>query len=935
LRGRDAECADLNELIAAVRERESRALVVQGEAGVGKTALLDHLVVSAPDMRVLRATGVESEMELPFAVLHQLCAPLLDAADRLPEPQQQALSIVFNRSAGPRPDRLMVGLAVLSLLSEGAVECPLLCVVDDSQWVDTATAQTLALVSRRLGTEAVGLVFGTRESGEDFRGLPHLEVLGLAKSDADALLGAGVGFLLDERVRDRIVAETRGNPLALLELPRGLTATQLAEGFGLSGPHALPGRIENSFVRQMDRLPAEARTFLLVAAAEPVGDPVLVWRAAEKLGVEPCAAGTGEMDGWLSIGERVTFRHPLVRSAVYRSAASHDRRAAHLALGESTDPDVDPDRRAWHLATAASGPDEYVAAELERSARRAYGRGGFAAEAAFMRRCVALTRDPVRRGKRALAGADAGIRAGAFDTALEMLVAAESGPLDELGHARVDLLRAEAAFSLNRGSDAPPLLLRAAAALEKLDPVLARDTYLDAWSAALFAGRSATAGNLAEVSRAARAAVAGAEPGRATDLLLDGLTLLFTQGRAAGVPVLERALAAFASPDTATEEALRRGWLGGVAAAVVWDFDSLTAMAVRQVELARASGALAVLTVGLNVLCQVHAWAGDFDEAAALMAEARAATEATGTDHAAYGMLMFSALRGREGEAFPIIDATIARATVTGQGIAVQYARWARSIVLNALGRYEEALAEAEQVTDDTPELFVAGWALSEQVEAAVGCGRTASAAAALERLLAQTQGAPTGWGPGLAARSQALMSEGATAESCHLEAIEQLSRCPLRTELARAHLHYGEWLRREGRRADARRQLRAAHDTFLSFGMVAFEKRTRRELLATGEMVRRRALKTGGELTQQEKQIALLARDGLSNPEVGARLFISPRTVEWHLGKVFAKLNISSRKELRTALRSFEHDLRDAGGATPVLGSATGFRGPGRHLAL
>ena len=904
LLGRRTECAALDGVIAAVRHGESRTLVVRGDAGVGKTALLRYAWESATDLRVLRAVGVESEMELPFAVLHQLCAPMLDGLARLPAPQREALSIAFGRSAGPAPDRFIVGLAVLSLVSEVAEERPLLCVVDDSQWLDKATAQTLTFVARRLRAEAVGLVFGARETGEEFRGLPHLEVSGLRNGDARALLTSVVGFRLDERVLDRIVAETRGNPLALFELPRGLTATQLAGGFGLLGTQALPGRIEESLLRQADALPPETRALLLVAAAEPVGDPLLVWRAAERLGIKAsAAAAAAEMDKLLTIDRHVTFRHPLVRSAVYRSASSRERRAVHLALAEVTDGEVDPDRRAWHLSAAAPGPDEDVAIELERSAGRAQARGGFAAAAAFLQRCVALTEEPTRRTNRALAAAQTSLEAGAFDTALALLATAQGGPLDELGQARVDLLRAKVAYSLNRGSDAPPLLLRAAATLEVLDPRLARETYLDAWSAALFAGRLASAGNLMDVSRAVRSAPRPTEPPRASDLLLDGLALLFTEGRAAGVPVLERAAAAFTGSAVSIEEMLRWGWLATAAAAVVWDFETCMTVATRQVQVARASGALAVLAVGVNVLGQVVALAGNFDEAASLMAEAQAVKEATGTHVAPYGTLVYAALQGCEDEAVPLIDATLDSATAEGQGTAVQYAYWASSVLLNGLGRYEEALAAAEQASDDTPELFVASWALSERIEAAARSGNSGRAANALERLTEQTRGTDAGWALGLQARSRALLSEGETAESCYREAIARLRPTRLRPELARAHLLYGEWLRRANRRVDARTQLRTAHDMFTAIGMEAFADRARRELLGAGHAVRRRTVETLYELTPQEKQIALLARDGLSNLEVGARLFLSPRTVEWHLRKVFAKLSISSRRELRTAL--------------------------------
>jgi hypothetical protein len=449
----------LDDFAGAVRHGESRSLVLRGEAGIGKTVLLEYLIASASDMTVLRAAGVESDMELAYAGLHQLCAPLLDRLGRLPGPQQQALEIVFGLSTGAAPDRFLVGLGLLSLLSEVADEGPVLCVVDDVQWLDRASALTLAFVARRLLAEPVGILFAAREPGEELRHFSGLEVHGLRNGDARALLGSAVRFTLDARVRDRVIAEMRGNPLALIELPRGLTATQLAGGFGLLGPQALTGRIEESFVARLKELPDDARVLLLVAAADPVGDPLLLWRAAERLGIGPVAAEGPEANGLLAIGERVTFRHPLVRSAMYRSAAPDERRAAHLALAKATDREVDPDRRAWHLAAAAPGPDEEVAVELERSAGRAQARGGLAAAAAFLQRAVELTPEPPRRSERALAAAQASVQAGAFDAALGLLATAEAGALDELHRARVDLLRGQVAFATSWGSDAVSLRL--------------------------------------------------------------------------------------------------------------------------------------------------------------------------------------------------------------------------------------------------------------------------------------------------------------------------------------------------------------------------------------------------------------------------------------------------------------------------------------------
>ena len=538
LRGRAEECVSLDELVAAIRRGESQSLVLRGEAGIGKTALLEYLIGSAGDATVIRGGGVESEMELAFASLHQLCAPLLEQVRSLPAPQRQALEVVFGQREGAAPDLFLVGLAVLSLFSDGAEEGPLLCVVDDAQWLDQASALTLAFVARRLLAEPVGIVFAAREPGEELQHLTELEVRGLRSGDASALLASEAPSMLDERVRDRIIAETHGNPLALLELPRGLTASKLAGGFGMAGTQALPGRIEASYVRRLNALPEEARLLLLVAAAEPVGDPLLLQRASERLGVAVSAVDA--TDGLLDRGDRVTFQHPLVRSAIYRSADAPQRRAAHLALAEVTDKDADPDRRAWHLAAAAAGPDEEVALELERSADRAQARGGLAAAAAFLQRALALTGDPARRADRALAAAQASLGAGMFDEARGLLATAEVGPLDELQSARLDLLRAEAAFSESRGSAAPALLLRAAKALEPLDPQLARETYLDAWSSALFAGQLASSASLHEVSADARAAGAPAECSRPSDLLLDGFSLAFTEGRAAAASCSSR-----------------------------------------------------------------------------------------------------------------------------------------------------------------------------------------------------------------------------------------------------------------------------------------------------------------------------------------------------------------------------------------------------------
>jgi DNA-binding CsgD family transcriptional regulator/tetratricopeptide (TPR) repeat protein len=904
LRGRGSECALLDDVVSAIRRGESRSLVLRGEAGIGKTALLEYLIASASDMTVVRAVGVESEMELAFSSLHQLCTPLLDRLERLPAPQRQAMEIVFGLRAGAAPDRFLVGLAVLSLFSEVAEEGPLLCVVDDEQWLDRASALTLAFVTRRLLAEPVGLVFAAREPGEELQHVSELEVHGVRNGDARALLSSTVRFKLDERVRDRIIVETRGNPLALLELPRGLTATQFAGGFGLpqAQAQAVTGRIEESFVRRLEAISEDARRLLLLAAAEPVGDPLLLWRAAERLGIGPAAAEGAEAHGLLVIDERVTFRHPLVRSAVYRSAAVQERRAVHLALAEATDRQADPDRRAWHLAAAAAGPDEQVALELEHSAGRAQARGGVAAAAAFLQRAVALTQDPARRAERALAAAQASLQAGAFDGALGLLATAEVAALDEFQRARVDLVRAHVAFISFRDSDAPMLLLKAARRLQPFDVNLARDTYLTAWGATLVVSDDAREGGLLQICRAVRALPPPPGDPRPLDVLLDGLALLATEGHAAATPTLRRAAKALA--DMPVEELLPWGWVAASASAVLWDIEGMSASAAKEVRLLRDASALAALPSSLSNLGIATAWMGDFAGAASLIAEIDNVAAATGSRQAPFALLRLLGLQGREAEASAAIAGAIGLAAPGGKGMSAAWAHWAAAVLYNGLGRYEAAVSAARHAISD-PLKWWSMWVLPELVEAAARTGDADLARDALERLVETTDPCGTDFALGIQARCRALLSGGAAADELYREAIERLSRTRLRPELARAQLLYGEWLRRENRRVDAREQLRTAHGTLVAIGMEAFAERARKELLATGEKVRKRTVETRDDLTAQEWQIARLARDRLSNPEIGARLFLSPRTVEWHLRNVFTKLDIRSRRELANALPS------------------------------
>ncbi|MFF5076083.1 AAA family ATPase [Actinoplanes sp. NPDC000266] len=898
LLGRRQECAAIDRMIAAVRSGESRVLALHGGAGVGKTALLDYARGRPGGLRVLRASGVESEMELAFAALHQLCGPLLDLLPRLPEVQRHALETVLGLRSGNPPDRFLVGLAVLSLLSEASEESPLLCVVDDAQWLDRSSAQTLSFVARRLLAESVALLFASRERDPALIGLPELEVTGLRDDDAHALLSSLTHAGLDRSIRDRIVAETRGNPLALVELPRGLSLTEIADGLGLlrSGD-SLPGHIEQSFLNRVGGFPAPTRTLLLIAAAEPLGDPVLVWAAAERLGIDPAAALAEGTDGLLSIDERVTFRHPLVRSAVYQAGDPGQRRAVHLALAEVTDETTDPDRRAWHRAAAAAGPDEEVAAELERSAGRAQARGGLAAAAAFLQRSVRLTLDAQQRVRRALAAAEATLQAGDIEAASRFAGLARRGAGDEFPRARAELIRGHIAFAAGRTGEAPGALLAAAQRLEPYDMDLARETYMLAWGAALMAGDRPTL----EATARSTAALPPREGGpHALDLVLDGYAELLTGRRSEAVRLLRRATPLVI--DLPLADALLWGWVANAVPPSIWDDAAMRELSDRQVEVVRAGGALAHLPFDLTAAGMATSFTGDLDRAAALAAEAETVAGALGLPISPFVRLRLTALRGREPQASALLAETVARAEAKGEALGVAISQWSSAVLNNGLGRFAEAMAAA-RVASGISVIWVAEWALPELVEAAARVGELEVAKEALDRLTEVVGPCDTDWGQGTLARCQALLSDEAPA--LFRTAIERLGRTGLRAELARAELLYGEWLRAAHQPAEAREHLRTAHEMFAAMGLEAFAERARRELLGTGEAVRRRTAEVlvSDELTAQERQIAVLARDGFSNPEVGERLFLSPRTVEWHLRKVFTKLGVTSRRQLREAL--------------------------------
>ena len=903
LLGRTVELEILRQLIANVRGGQSSVLVLRGEPGIGKTELLQYLMDEASGFRVLRSTGVESEMELPFAGLHQLCAPMLGRLGALAEPQRRGLSVAFGLASGDSPDRFLVALATLGLMAETSEEKPLLCVVDDAHWLDQTSAQVLGFVGRRLLAESIALVFASRTSAvlpDHLAGLPELRLGGLDEESARALLATVTSGPLDESVRGRIIEETHGNPLALIELCGGLGTAELAGGFALPDAGDLPKRIEDQYAARLAELPGDAQRLVLLAAADPVGDSALILGAARVLGLDLTAVDAAVGSGLLDIGGSVRFRHPLVRSAAYRAAPAADRRAAHGALAAATDPEVDPDRRAWHRAHATAGPDEAVAEELVNCAGRALRRGGVAAAAAFRERAVALTPDPGERASRALAAAGAKYAAGDFEAAQALLIVAEIGPLSELGGAHVQRMRAQIAFALRRGSDAPPLLLRAAQRLQGIDAELARQTYLEALVAAIYAGRLARDGDVQEVARAAKSAPAGPDPAGHLQLLLRGLAARLTDGYVAAAATLNRALRRYRAQPQELD------WLCvsfNLVAMDLWDDEAWFELATGQVRLARASGTLSWLPFALDYLAENRIQAGQLSQAEALLAEAERIDPGIRQATLPYVPLLLAAWRGDAPTAAGLTEVMVRDASARGEGAALTYAEYATAVLYNGLGDYRRA-SEAAHSASAVDELVISPWALYELAEAAARSDQRERAAAAADRLSAMAGAGASDWVRGAAARSRALISAGCAAEDLYHEALELLGRTRMAAHLARARLSYGEWLRRENRRIDARDQLRPAFEAFASMGAQAFAERARRELQATGEKVRKRSDDTRGELTPQEEEIAQLAREGRTNPEIGAQLFIGSRTVEWHLRKVFTKLGISSRRELDEALR-------------------------------
>ena len=891
LLGRQNECDALDRLITGVRAGDGRALVVRGKPGIGKSALLDYIADHARGCDVLRTAGAEAETGLEFAGLQRLCAPLLPRLATLPEPQHNALAGAFGLQACGSPDRYLLGLAVHGMLAAAGATRPVVCIVDDAQWLDAASTQILAFVARRLRAQSVGLVIALRlpDDARCTDGLPTLDLLGLADDDAKALLDSALLAPLDIQIRDRFVAETDGNPAALLALPGDHSPEELAGGFGPARIRSRP--IEDRLQQRLLPLPPSTRRLLLLAAAEPLGDPALVWRAATELEIDASSAGPAAAAGLIDLGAPVRFVHPTLRSAVYEAASLEDRQAVHRALATATDSTTDPDRRAWHLAQATAGVDEDVAAQLEQSADRARNRGGLAAAAAFLERAAELTPEPSTRARRALAAATSKHISGARDTALRQLAIAEAGQLSGLERAQALLLRAQIMFAARSNREAAEMLLDATTILRSLDATRAREAYLDAFRAALLVGGPSDAIDIRKIAEAVLEGDRGdALPDslRHQDNLLVGLALLLTRGYGEATPLLRDALRGLRGVAFCDDASLRWLPLACWVARALGDDEAWDELTDRWVRVARGCGALSVLPLALAERSTMKLAAGDRIAGQALATEARAALEA---NRRTFRLRSPVALAARDD------------APERGEALWLDGADWRRAQLLNGAGRWNEALEAARAATGQPHELGCSLLLCAELVEAATRSGAPHLTDEPLKRLAEIALATGTDWAFGIEARSRALVNRGPEAERLYRRAIDRLGRTRLRVDLARAHLLYGEWLRREGRRVDARGHLRTAHELFSAMGVESFAARAQRELLATGETARRRIESTRGDLTAQEAEIARLAAQGHTNPQIGARLFISPRTVQYHLRKVFQKLGVRSRTELRNAL--------------------------------
>lgn len=902
--GRDAERAALDDLVRAACLGRGGALVVRGEAGIGKTALAEHVTRTSRACRVVRAVGVESEMALPYAGLQQVCADLPPLRPGVPEVQVDALERALGRRAGGPADRYLVGLGLLSWWSDAAARQPLVCVVDDAQWWDDESAQALAFAARRLQQDPAAVVVLTRRpdtDGDAFTGLPSLNLHGLHRDDARRLLALATPGALDEQVADRLIAEAAGNPLALLELPRRASPADLAGGFA-PGPAPVDG-LAREYARRLAMLPAATRRFLLLLAADPSDDPPVRWAAAARLGLRAEQLEPAEAAGWLTADQE--FRHPLMRTAVYRSATPAQRRAAHAALAAGTDGARDPDRLAWHHALACAAPDEAVAAELVAAADRARRRGGLCAAGAFLDRAATLTPEPRRRADRLLQAAQEMELAGVPSRALTLLDRAEAAALTEVDRLRCVRLRGRVQFAINRGGVAAGMLLEAADGLRACAPDEARATYLEVLAAGIFAAGPSSSKALTTVAEHAR------HVPRSDGLLddvLDAAVSLVLDPREQSAPAMRAAVAALAEPDVPLEAALRWGWLTSRFCVLTWAEQEWSAEVGRVVQRARRHGAITALVGVLSSQMALQVLRGDMDAAALLAEEATAASEAIATPVIPYGPVVIAAFEGPSPSTQTLLSAVEQRAQADKEEMLGALVRWARMVLMNAQGRWDEALREGRRLREYPQVSIYTQWGLGELVEAAARAGAREVASAALGELQATTDAVGSTWAAGVALRSRAVLSTGGEADGCFEQAVACLQQTTLRVEEARARLLYGEYLRRRRRRGAAAQQLAAALATFEGARMLAFAGRARQELAMCGA----RGLGASAAdlpaqrhpgLTSQEWRIAALAAEGLSNGDIAGRLFISTNTVDYHLRKVYAKLGVGSRARLHAAL--------------------------------
>ncbi|MCV7168237.1 helix-turn-helix transcriptional regulator [Mycobacterium stomatepiae] len=904
--GRRREQAAVAKLVANARAGHGGALVVSGEAGIGKTALLDDIVARSGDIRIIRISGAESELELAFGSLQQLCAPLHQFMERLSEPQHNALRVALGIRGGDPPDALLVGLALLGLLGEAAGDQTTMCIIDDAQWLDSASLHMLTIAARRIVADPVAMIFATRDTStvRELAGLPELTLRGLGAADARALLAATLPGRLDEQVLANIISEATGNPLALLEIPKALSQNELAGGYGIAQAAPPASVVERSFLRQIRGIPAPTRTLLVLAACEPTGRSDWLWAAAAKLGVAPDAVTPAQAAELVNDHNGIRFRHPLIRTAIYRSASLAERRRAHGALAEVITEESSADHRAWHHAHAAAGPDADVADALELSAERARARGGIAASAAFIERAAHLSVDVDLRARRALSAAQAKLEAGSIEAADHLLAVATDSSDDESIGATAELLRARLTFATRRGNDAPPLLLAAAQRLSKTNAPLSRETFLEALTAAALVGRFAsdphnTASRIAQVAH--RDAPPEPHSPHAIDDLLSGLILRLRDGHAAAAPRLRSAVTKFLQEDAAGTAEPRWHEIAYMVCLDLFDQDSYNHLVSRQTRALRATGALSVMPPALVTEAGMSVTAGKFVRAEMLLGEA--ATIVTATTGGAMPdtpiHCYLAAYRGQEDQCREHVEHKLREAQDVGQGFESATALYALAILHIGLGQFQDALTAASRGVD-YDELGICGYLLAELVEAASRCGDSTAAREALARLTARTDASPTGTAKGIGARSAALVCTDDDADALYREALAQLQRSPAVVYLARTHLVYGEWLRRVKRRSEARTQLRTAYDLFTHMGADGFARRARRELTATGEKVITHTPRAATGLTTQETQIAALVRDGYTNAEIAGQLFLSPRTVEWHLGHIFTKLGVASRRSLR-----------------------------------